>query len=225
MTKRLLVALMLLPVPTMLLVHCGSSSSGKSGTADGGPTPTATTTNTSPPGQDSAPPPPDDAGADTGTDAARYCDLGLARGDSTGGTVTLFDKEGNPLPAGRYRLTYANGCMIYGGGQPYTVHAYEPSVDAATYATWMLVIEDGGFQPVKLPGNWLFGADAAAAPADYTACVAANKMLAPVEFEYDAGARLGVQINDNPLGDNVPGPDGGDPTWRLERYSPTGACP
>ena len=70
-----------------------------------------------------------------------------------------FDAEGNPLPTGHYRIAYVNGCMKFGAGQSFTVHAYEPSADAAApaYASWTLVNADAGMQPVRLPGYWIFG--------------------------------------------------------------------
>lgn len=158
--------------------------------------------------------------------APRYCDLGLAHGDPTGGTISLFDAEGNPIPSGHYRITYVDGCMTYGGGQAFTVHAYPPSTaDAGAYATWMLVDSTGAFQPAALPGFWIYGADAAAAPADYDSCVTLNRTAPALEIDYDAGVPLAVQIDDSPLGDNTFGPDGGVPTWRLEHYSASGACP
>jgi hypothetical protein len=168
---------------------------------------------------------PADAAADAPLDAHIYCDLGLAHGDSVGGTIRLFDAEGNPLPAGHYRISYTNGCMIYGSGQPFTVHAYQPSIDAAAYATWTLVNAEAGFVSVRLPGYWIYGPDAAAPPADYNACVALNLTAPPVEFDYGGGVPLGVVVNDSPLSDNIAGPDGGDPTWRLELYLPDAACP
>jgi hypothetical protein len=164
------------------------------------------------------------ADAADGADAAHYCDRGYAVGVPTGG-ITLFD-GGTTLPAGHYRLTYADGCMIYGGGQPYTVHAYAPSAAAPAYATWLVVLQDGGFEPVILPGYWIYGADASPSPANYTACVTLNLTAPPTEFDYDAGVLLGVECNDSPLGDNQGGPDGGSPTWHLEVLSsPSGVCP
>ncbi len=243
--RTIFAALSLLPAPTVLLTNCVGEIAQTS-IPDASPVPDSTTGQDASSGVDAtrgsdattgadARSDADagavdsggntDAGADTAADAARFCDLGVAKGDPLGGGVTPFDAEGNPLPAGRYRLTYTDGCMVYGGGQPYTVHAYQPSADAAAYASWLLVTADGGFQPVKLPGFWIYGPDAAAGPANYGACVTLNLTSPPVEFDYDAGAPLGVRVNDSPLGDNLAGPDGGVPAWRLEHFSPTGACP
>ncbi len=232
---RVLVAMgVVMMAPAILVLACGEETASTTppvttptGTTTGtgtGTTPTSTTPTPTPTPTTTSPPP------DAGVDAAKYCSLGVARGDTTGGTVKLFDKQGNPLPSGHYRISYVDGCMQYGGGQSFTVHAYEPGADAAAYATWILTNDETngvtGLQPVQLPGIWIFGGDAAApAGGAYEACVALSKTWAPVEFEYDAGAKLGVVVNDNPLGDNVAGPDGGDPTWRLEVWSPTGACP
>lgn len=214
------------------LVNCADDSTSTppaSSDASASPTPT----NTTPPEDASVSATTDasDAAAevDADTGAPTYCDLGVARGDTNGGAVRLFDKQGQPLPSGRYRIRYVGGCMTYGGGQSFTIHAYEPKADAAAYATWVLVNGDAGlsgFQEVVLPGNWIFGADASVPDGGtYDSCVELNKSDAPVEFDYDAGAALGVVVNDSPLGDNVSGPDGGDPSWRLELYSPTGVCP
>ena len=221
--------------PMGVMLACGDSTSGSSsgtpsatGTVTG--TPTQTATGTTAPTSTPTTQPTSTGQPDGAVDAGRYCDLGLARGDALGGQPAFFDKQGNPLPSGHYRIRYVDGCMRFGGGQSFTVHAYEPTPDAAAYATWFGVSSDGGspsFESVRLPGIWIFGADASTPDASdtYTSCVELSKQRPPTEFEYDAGRKLGVQINDSPLGDNAIGPDGGTPTWQLELWSPTGTCP
>ena len=219
--------------PMAVMLACGDSTTGSSsgtpsatGTVTGQPTATGTGTSTStstPTTQPTSTGQPDSA-------VGRYCDLGFARGDALQGQVAFFDKQGAPLPSGKYRIRYVDGCMHYGAGQSFTVHAYEPSPDAAAYATWYTVRSDGGteaFDGTRLPGIWIFGPDASTPDASdtYTSCVELSKQLPPTEFEYDAGLKLGVQLNDSPLGDNTIGPDGGTPTWQLERWSPSGSCP
>jgi hypothetical protein len=178
-----------------------------------------------------------DGGVDAGKDAAGYCDLGVVTGDSTGGQLRRFFADGGALPAGHYRLTYVGGCMKYGPGQDWTVHAYAPAEGGAgpAYATWFTAESDGGssaYYQLALPGTWIYGPGAVTYDASATDtqqfddCVALNKMMSiPNEFDYDAGEQIGIQLNDAPLGDNTAGIDGGDPTWHLEVYSQTGDCP
>ena len=49
---------------------------------------------------------------------------------------------------------------------------------------------------------------------DFEACVAANAVLAPIDFEF-GGGKLGVWLADNNYGDNVAGLDGRNPIWKL----------
>jgi hypothetical protein len=53
---------------------------------------------------------------------------------------------------------------------------------------------------------------------DLASCEAANRALAPVDFEFDGGT-LGIYNNDFQPSDNVIDVEGGAPTWRL-----TGGC-
>jgi hypothetical protein len=225
--------LFVVPAPFVILVNCGDSSSGGAGgiPSSTATTPSPTTTSTPAPTSTGTAPPGDSGGGvqDAAGDAARYCQLGFAKGDPKNGSVQTFATEGATLPTGHYRIRYVDGCMKYASDQSFTVHAYEPSATAPAFATWVLTNSDAGatgFQPVKLPGIWIYGGDAAVPDGGrYEACVELNKAAPPTEFDYDAGAPLGVLVNDTPLGDNTGGPDGGDPTWVLELYSQGGQCP
>jgi hypothetical protein len=64
----------------------------------------------------------DASGADAGADDAGSCDLGTAQNGATAQNLSLFGDvtwfaDGAVLPAGRYRISYVDGCMKYGSGQ------------------------------------------------------------------------------------------------------------
>jgi hypothetical protein len=117
---------------------------------------------------------------------------------------------GADLPAGRYSLTYVSGCIKYNGYSNFTVNG------ASNYEYW-LVGATTSDEIAVAPGT-----DAVGLPFGYTNysdCVTANLALAPLDFDFDGG-KLGVYSDDFQPSDNVEGPDGGAPTWRL-----SGACP
>jgi hypothetical protein len=51
---------------------------------------------------------------------------------------------------------------------------------------------------------------------DFEACVEANRQTEPVELEFEGG-KLGIWLFDRPYRDNIAGPDGRNPAWRLDR--------
>jgi hypothetical protein len=163
---------------------------------------------------DGAAAPPDvgddaDAAADAGV-----CDLGTAQNGATAENLDLFGAVtwfagGSALPAGRYRVRYLDGCMKYGLGQDWTIHAYADG----SIAWW--IVDDASDNLVMAPGTVGFAASNGAF-ADFEACVAENlASSAPVELDY-AGGRLGVLVRDSPVGDNMAGVDGRNPSYRLE---------
>jgi hypothetical protein len=157
-----------------------------------------------------------DAGA-ASTDEV-VCNIGESASLATPDTVQLFGAityyaDGAVLDAGRYRVTYVDGCMKYSAGQDWALHAYTDGSIA-----WYLGAATGD-QAVRLPGTYgIF--EGSGGYADFEACVAANLPLEPVEFDF-AGGQLGVWVADSNYVDNVPGTDNRNPKWRLERL---GAC-
>ena len=153
---------------------------------------------------------PDDAAYDASDGT---CDLGSAASFATDqtlsvfGTPTYFD-DGGSLPAGEYRVTYLDGCMMYGPGQGWTVNAYDGNPDS-----WWLIGATTDDRIVVPPGTTGY-APGAGAYANFDDCVAASQTVAPVDFYFDGGL-LGVWLEDSPYSDNTAGPDGGNPRWEL----------
>lgn len=119
---------------------------------------------------------------------------------------------GTPLPAGRYRVAYVDGCMKYDANWTWTVHG-SPNfqfllIGAAT--TDVLGVLPGTFAPIA------FGVTGYAS---YDDCVAANRALPPLDFDF-AGGALGLWQNDVIPADNIAGAT--SPTWRLSRLD---RCP
>jgi hypothetical protein len=168
---------------------------------------------------DAGPPPPVDAGCTVGAAADLPEPLTL----DVMGSVRYFAK-GAPLPRGKYRIEYVDGCMMYG-----------PATSAT--GTWGWEIHTGN-QPFNLwltgfPGAGycvLVGASASnilqtlpgitsGAPgySTYADCVAANKSTnAPLDFDF-AGGPLGIVVKDALPSDNSGGETAGgvSPTWKL----------
>jgi hypothetical protein len=144
-------------------------------------------------------------------------------------TVLLLDTPsyfagGAPLPAGRYRLTYVDGCYTIG--------------DPAVYGWAVHFLKASGL------GCSLIGADAkplmftpgiegiTIPPAldTYAHCVAANCKEPPLDFDF-AGGKLGLLRNGGtPFAefDDLDGTTAGgrNPTFRLTRLDPcTAATP
>ena len=133
---------------------------------------------------------------------------------------------GADVPAGTYKINYVEGCIMYSGGQNWTVHAYEPSANGTpAYASFVLVGETSA--DVKMaalpPQAWMFGPNGNNGVADFAGCVATQK-AASTAIEYaHAGGKLGVYVNDSPYGDNVAGEGGKNPKWSIRMK--TAACP
>lgn len=138
---------------------------------------------------------PIDAGAgvpDAGPPPA--CESGdTVKGDPVGGTTTYF-RQGVQVPAGRYRISYLDGCMSY--GLNWTIHNI---VAQGWYIAGTLT---------ALPGI------SGAGYVNFEDCVAANRPVPPIEIDHPGGS-LGIWNNDYPLTDNRNGVDGRDPTWCL----------
>jgi hypothetical protein len=152
-----------------------------------------------------------------GGGGADPCDFGEASSAGTNEELNLFGQvvyfaDGESLPAGRYRIEYVDGCMKYGGGQDWTIHAY-----ANGSFGWWFVGETTAQQIVLPPGTVGYAASGGAY-ATFDECVAANLLLAPVEFDF-VGGKLGVWLQDSPYSDNVAGVDNRNPKWSLVRLN------
>ena len=145
-----------------------------------------------------------DAGAgddlrDTGS--ASVCLTGdTAVGDPLGGTATYF-RQGVVVPAGRYRVSYVDGCMRFGPPVGWTIHNQLP-------ISWFLVDDSGVNTLGTLPGATGLGYD------EFEDCVAESLQSPPLEVDF-AGGQLGVAMVDYPLTDNIAGIDGRNPEWCL----------
>jgi hypothetical protein len=138
---------------------------------------------------------------DAGAVADRPCPSGdTAKGDPVGGTVTYF-RQGGTIPAGRYRVSYLDGCMRYGPAVNWSIHNILPP-------GWLLLGNTALDQLGVLPGVSGTGY------ASFEDCVAASRRLPPLEVDF-AGGKLGVWNNDYPLSDNIAGLNGRDPEWCL----------
>jgi hypothetical protein len=160
----------------------------------------------------------DGSSGDDAGDASGNCSFGTAANLATDQSLNLFGDivyfgGGAVLPAGRYRVTYLDGCMKYGGGQDWTIHAYADGHDA-----WWFGAASGN-QLVMPPGTFGYSTGTGAY-ANFADCVTANQALAPKEFDF-AGGQLGVWLQDSPVSDNLAGEDGRNPKWKLERL---GGC-
>ena len=147
-------------------------------------------------------------------DAGPGCTFGQAASQATAtdlnlfGTPEYFD-NGQPIPAGRYRLTYVDGCMMYGPGQGWTVNAYANGSDG-----WWLVGATTSDKILVLPGTIGYAPDAGAF-SDFASCVAASLLSPPVTFTHTGGV-LGIWLQDNPYTDNTAGENDRNPSWRLD---------
>jgi hypothetical protein len=158
-----------------------------------------------------------DGASDDSTDASSAgdgtCDLGSAANFATDQTLSVFGtptyfEDGGSLPAGEYRVTYLDGCMMYGSGQGWTVNAYDGDPDS-----WWLIGATTSDRIVVPPGTVGY-APGAGAYANFGDCVTASQMVPPVDFYFDGGP-IGVWLQDSPYTDNTAGPDGGNPRWEL----------
>jgi hypothetical protein len=160
------------------------------------------------------------AGACGGTEkqAASECTVGTATSLATDGSLDLFGEVvsfggGADLPAGRYRVTYVDGCMKYSSTQAWTIHAY-----ASGSSGWWLVGASTADKVLMPPGTVGY-ATSNGAYAAFADCVAANLALPPAEFDF-AGGPLGVWLQDSPYTDNVAGEGGRNPKWSLTLLAP-----
>jgi len=151
--------------------------------------------------------------------------------DVQGATVHYYG-GGAALPAGRYRLSYVDGCLTFGGGPSdglgigWTING---QTDAPGLFNCFLVGDDGAPFLVA-PGTVgaLVGPDRSAAQGAFATCaecVAANCNVAPVDFDFKGG-KLGVARDAGGIGaiDDLGGESEGgrSPTYRLTRLD---ACP
>jgi len=161
-----------------------------------------------------------DAGpTDAGPDPDAGCGFGTATSLATPGNLDLFGTiayfgDGGVLSPGSYRVQYVDGCMKYGGGQDWTIHAYADGHDA-----WWLVGDSTSQKWLMPPGTVGYSASNGAFVA-FADCVTANLALPPTDFEFDGG-RIGVWLQDSPYSDNMAGESGRNPAWNLTRR---GAC-
>ncbi|MDP3234858.1 MAG: hypothetical protein Q8N26_18895 [Myxococcales bacterium] len=147
------------------------------------------------------------------------CDFGTARSTATTGMLDLFGQTvffnaGQPLPAGRYRIKYSDGCMKYASDQSWTIHAY-----ADGRAAWWLVGQTSATKITMPPGTVGFDTSNGAF-ATFAECVAANRAVAAKEFDFSGGV-IGVWLQDSPYSDNLAGEAGRNPSWQLT----TPSCP
>ncbi|MBI5546747.1 MAG: hypothetical protein HY901_22925 [Deltaproteobacteria bacterium] len=145
------------------------------------------------------------------------CDLGTAASFATDQALNLFGQVvyfngGNALPAGPYRITYLDGCMKYGNGQGWTIHAYSNG----SIAWWLVGASTTDM--VLMPPGTVGWSPTGGAFNDFDDCVAANLALPPLEFDF-AGGPLGVWLRDSPYTDNQSGVDGRNPKWQLTQLS------
>jgi hypothetical protein len=153
---------------------------------------------------------------------ADTCALGTATSLAAPGSLDLFGtpsyfSNGDALPAGRYRVTYVEGCMKYSSTQGWTIHAYDQTGPANW---WLIGATTAPADRLRLPPGTVGYSTTNGAFATFPECVAANQALPAEEFDF-AGGKLGVWLNDSNYGDNLTGEGGKNPTWKLERL---GAC-
>lgn len=154
-----------------------------------------------------------DAGGNTIGSDPDTCAVGEAGSFATNEDLDLFGdvvyfNGGKPLPEGRYRIRYIDGCMLYMVGQAWAVHGSE----AGNYAFW-LVGESSADQIMMPPGTYGYQVGSGGY-ASFEQCIDANLALQPVEFEH-TGGRLGIWLQDNPYADNLAGEAGRNPKWAL----------
>jgi hypothetical protein len=155
--------------------------------------------------------------------SSSFCDYGTAASLATNQTLNLFGEvvyfaDGAPLPSGRYRVSYQDGCMKYSSTQGWTVHAY---ANGATAAWWLVGATSSDH--VAVPPGTVGYSTSNGAFATFDECVAANKTLAPTEFDF-AGGKLGVYLLDSNYPDNIAGDNGRNPKWQLSLLSPCGTA-
>jgi hypothetical protein len=144
------------------------------------------------------------------------CVIGDAENVGAAQDVNLFGQvayfaSGQPIPAGRYEVSYVDGCMKYASFQGWTINALSGCCE------WWLVGNNTGDRKLVLPGTLGMMAGEGAF-ANFEDCTAANLQVPPMEFDHNGGP-LGVWLADSPYSDNLPGLDGRNPRWRLTRLN------
>jgi hypothetical protein len=142
------------------------------------------------------------------------------------GSVRSF-ANGSALPAGHYRIEYADGCMAYatpgavGGNWGWTIHAgvlaINPFLSGFPGAGHCVMVGATADDVIDtLPGT-----EGTPGHATYSECVEENHAtVAPVEFDFRGGP-LGIVVKDGFPADDVGGEteNGVSPTWKLTRLS------
>ena len=157
---------------------------------------------------------PGDLQDSAGAAGASSCELGDVSSLGTNQNLDLFGSvvyfaDGIELPAGRYRITYVDGCMKYSAAQGWSLHAYA----GADPDGWWFVGDDQTQKVIVPPGTvgFLVGSGGFST---FDECVAANLALPPLEFDF-AGGKLGAWLQDSPYSDNLAGEGDRNPKWKL----------
>lgn len=156
------------------------------------------------------------------------CVVGTATSTAAATTLSLFGTpiyfdNGAALAAGTYRLKNNGGCIKYGAGQNWTVHAYANGV-----VSWWIVGDNTSAPITVPPGTIGFERVPGSADrdigsfADFTQCDNANRALPSRDFTH-AGGKLGIWLKDDIYSDNTAGENGRNPSWTLSRV--TADCP
>jgi hypothetical protein len=156
------------------------------------------------------------AACDASGQCVATCVIGDAQNIDASQDVNLFGQviyfnDDQPIPAGRYLVSYVDGCMKYASFQGWAVNAIPGG------NSWWLVGSSPGEQILQLPGTMGY-MPGEGGFASFDDCVAANLLVPPIAFDH-AGGVLGVWLADSPYDDNLPGVDGRNPRWRLTRLS------
>ena len=99
--------------------------------------------------------------------------------------------------------------MKYASDQDWTIHAYA----AAEPFGWWFVGDTTADKITPPPGTVGYSV-ATGAYASFEDCVAANRALPPLVFDFGGGT-IGVWLQDNPYTDNLAGQEGRNPKWQL----------
>jgi hypothetical protein len=115
----------------------------------------------------------------------------------------VYYAGGAPLPAGRYRVSYVDGCFTC----------------CVTIDSFVLVGDDVFSIVAQLPGGSSEGLDVA----PVASCPVRGAPYPDIEFEF-AGGKLGIWLSDAVATENSDGDGAGgrNPTWRLTLLE---ACP
>jgi hypothetical protein len=208
-------------LPLGLAIACGGEQGTSAQAGDSGPSPdaghaTVADAQLAAPSQDAAPPYAEASLPQPDTGAASGCALGSAGSFATERDLDLFGDivyfaDAQTLPAGRYRVTYEDGCMKYNLFLPWTVN--QGGNDG-----WWLVGETRDRRVAQLPGIVASGNTGSS----FDGCLAAARDVQPFEFDF-TGGKLGIVLFDGPYIDNVAGEAGRNPKWSLTLL--VDACP